>query len=133
MGGNQLTITQLTHAPAWLLRSARRFGLTNPWGVTRRPHELAQSFATTERILKQMQGNLVKAMPGKKITLFDEQLQEEVTFTLVPPEESDPGNGKLSFLSPLGSRLLGRSAGEKVEVQIFGRRDAFRIIRIEPN
>lgn len=133
MGGNQLTITQLTHAPAWLLRSARQFGLTNAWGVTRRPYELAQSFARTEKILNQFKGNLVEAMPGKKITLFDEQLQEEVTFTLVPPEESDPGNGKLSFLSPLGSRLLGRSAGEKVEVQIFGRRDAFRIIRIEPN
>ncbi|MGB3610049.1 MAG: GreA/GreB family elongation factor [Cellvibrio sp.] len=128
-----MTITQLTHAPAWLLRSARQFGLTNAWGVTRRPHELAQSFARTEKILNQFKGNLVEAMPGKKITLFDEQLQEEVTFTLVPPEESDPGNGKLSFLSPLGSRLLGRNAGDLVEVQIFGRRDAFRIIRIEPN
>src|SRR5690606_18214146 len=100
-GGTRLSITQLIHAPAWLIRYARQFGLTNAWSLTSPPHELAQSFATTERILAQMIGNLVKAMPGKKITLFDEQLQEEVTFTLVPPEESDPGNGKLSFLSPL--------------------------------
>lgn len=126
-------ITQLIHAPTWLMKSARQFGLTNAWGLSRPPHELAHNFAKTERILGQLQDNLVKAMPGKKITLFDEQLLEEVTFTLVPPEESDPGNGKLSFLSPLGSRLMGRSAGDQVEVQIFGRRDAFRIIRVDPN
>lgn len=133
MGGKSLSITQLIHAPTWLIRSVRQFGLTNAWGLSRPPHELAQSFAKTERVLSESQDDMVKAMPGKKITLFDEQLLEEVTFTLVPPEESDPGNGKLSFLSPLGSRLLGRSAGDQVEVHIFGRRDAFRIIRIDPN
>jgi transcription elongation factor GreA len=85
-----------------------------------------------ETILEQSSDYMVKVTPGRKVTLFDEKLKEIVTFTLVSPEDSDPGNGKLSLLSPLGSSLLGRGIGDRSEIYIFGRREVFRIVRIDP-
>jgi len=37
------------------------------------------------------------------------------TFTIVGPEESDPLRGRISYKSPLGSKLMSRTKGEKVE------------------
>jgi transcription elongation factor GreA len=39
------------------------------------------------------------------------------TWTIVGPTEADVGQGKLSAESPVGAALLGRAAGDEVEVQ----------------
>lgn len=69
--------------------------------------------------------------PGHKVTLLDIQMKESATFTLVHPDESDLKNAKLSFLSPLGSRLIGCTLGDVVEINIFGRKETFHVIGIE--
>jgi transcription elongation factor GreA len=38
-------------------------------------------------------------------------------YMLVSPEGSDPVNGKISSVSPIGKALIGKTRGEKVEVQ----------------
>lgn len=38
------------------------------------------------------------------------------TFHIVGPQEADPVKGKLSFKSPLGAKLMGRSVGEDIEL-----------------
>ncbi len=40
----------------------------------------------------------------------------EQTFTIVGSEEADLAAGKISYLSPIGSSLLGKKKGEEVAV-----------------
>lgn len=42
----------------------------------------------------------------------------EATYTLVSPEEANMTEGKISIKSPVGQGLLGREAGETVEISV---------------
>ena len=53
---------------------------------------------------------------GCKVTLFDEEFEEEVTYTIVGSTEADPGKGRISNESPLGVALIGKAIGERAEV-----------------
>jgi len=39
-------------------------------------------------------------------------------YDMVGPQEADPVKGKLSFKSPLGSKLMGRRVGEEIELSV---------------
>jgi len=54
---------------------------------------------------------------GSKVTLFDEDLEEEITYYLVNTAEADLDAKKISINSKLGEALFGKKVGEKVEVQ----------------
>ncbi len=56
---------------------------------------------------------------------------EEVRYRLVGPLEADPGAGHLSIGSPLGKALLGRAAGERVELDTPAGRRSYQILDIE--
>ncbi len=51
---------------------------------------------------------------GSKVTIFDFEFDEEVTYTIVGSAEADPMEYKISNESPLGSALLGHSVGHEV-------------------
>ena len=53
---------------------------------------------------------------GSKVTLFDEEFDEEVTYHIVGPAESNPEKNRISNESPLGNGLIGRKAGDEVEI-----------------
>ncbi len=53
---------------------------------------------------------------GTSVTVQKEGDTVSRTFLIVGSEESDMAAGKLSYKSPLGSALFGKSAGEKVTV-----------------
>lgn len=57
-----------------------------------------------------------KIMFGAKVRLVDEETDEEVTYQIVGPEEAEIAQGLLSIGSPLAQALLGREAGDSVEV-----------------
>lgn len=57
-----------------------------------------------------------KVMFGAKVRLVDEETNEEVTYQIVGPEEAEIAQGLLSIGSPLAQALLGREAGDTVEV-----------------
>lgn len=42
---------------------------------------------------------------------------DEKTFELVGPAETNPAKGRISHISPLGSDLIGKSVGDKVSIQ----------------
>ena len=54
---------------------------------------------------------------GATVKVKDLTLGKEHEYTLVSPEGSDPVNGKISSVSPIGKALLGKVKGDKVEVQ----------------
>ena len=57
-----------------------------------------------------------KAAYGSTLVLYDAEREEEVTYRLVTPEESDPNAGLISTTSPIGRSLMGREEGDEVRV-----------------
>lgn len=53
---------------------------------------------------------------GSHVVVSDEKNTSKYSFELVDTIESNPGNGRISIKAPLGRALLGRKAGEKVDV-----------------
>ena len=54
---------------------------------------------------------------GSRVVLFDVEKEEKVTYKLVTSEESDPDNGMISTVSPIGQALMGREEGDEVKVK----------------
>lgn len=54
---------------------------------------------------------------GSRVTLFDLEKEEKVVYKLVTSEESDPENGKISTVSPIGQALMGKEEGDEVRVK----------------
>jgi len=59
-----------------------------------------------------------KAGYGSTLVLYDGEREEEVTYRLVTPEESDPAAGLISTVSPIGRSLMGKEEGDEVVVTI---------------
>lgn len=53
---------------------------------------------------------------GSVVVLYDGGREEEVTYRLVTPEESDPAAGLISTVSPVGRSLMGKEEGDEVTV-----------------
>jgi regulator of nucleoside diphosphate kinase len=81
--------------------------------------------------LENLRGELERAeviapekIPGDVITmnstvmLMDLDAGEEETYTLVYPENADPGQGKVSILAPIGTAMLGYRAGDVFEWEV---------------
>ena len=58
-----------------------------------------------------------KASYGSTLVLYDGEKDEEVTYKLVTPEESDPQQGFISTTSPVGKSLMGKEEGDEVIVR----------------
>ena len=56
---------------------------------------------------------------------------DEVTYTIVGSAEADPVNGKLSMASPVGSALLGATAGQDVDVRTPRGAVRYKVLSIE--
>ncbi|MBK8553922.1 MAG: transcription elongation factor GreA [Ignavibacteria bacterium] len=52
------------------------------------------------------------------VKVLDVKAKEEITFSLVSPEEADFEMDKISVTSPIGKALLGKKKNEIVEVQV---------------
>src|SRR5436309_3671773 len=72
-----------------------------------------------------------KASYGSTLLLYDAEREEEVTYRLVTPEESDPAAGLISTVSPIGHSLMGKEAGDEVVVSIPSGSRRFEIRRLK--
>ena len=71
-----------------------------------------------------------KAGYGSTLVLYDASRDEEVTYRLVTPEESDPAAGMISTVSPIGRSLMGKEEGDEVVVSIPSGSRTFEIRRL---
>jgi len=71
--------------------------------------------------------NSSKVSFGTKVTLFNESKNIREEFTILGPWESDPNNNIISYLSPFGSAILNRTAGEKFEFSINNERVSYMV------
>jgi len=68
---------------------------------------------------------------GSKVTLYDEEFDEEVQYTLMGSTDSDPANGIISNSSPLGAAILGQKVGATVTVETPAGEATYKIVKIE--
>src|SRR5580704_16722390 len=77
--------------------------------------ELEDKIARAEVIdVSKLSGSVIKF--GARVTLADEETDEEQTFQIVGEDEADVSQGRLSVTSPLARALIGKRTGESVEV-----------------
>jgi transcription elongation factor GreA len=67
---------------------------------------------------------------GSTVVLFDLEKEEKITYRLVTSEESDPENGLISTVSPIGQALLGKEEGDEIRVKTPTGWRSFEISRL---
>ncbi len=71
-----------------------------------------------------------RAAYGSTLLLYDGEREEEVTYRLVTPEESDPQGGLISTTSPVGKSLMGKEEGDEAIVRTPAGARRFEIRRL---
>lgn len=71
-----------------------------------------------------------RAAYGSTLVLYDPERDEEITYRLVTPEESDPANGLISTTSPVGKSLMGKEEGDEVVVRTPAATRTFEIRKL---
>src|SRR5438874_10713829 len=71
-----------------------------------------------------------KAGYGSTLVLYDAERDEQLTYRLVTPEESDPQAGLISTVSPVGKSLMGKEEGDEVTVRTPAGARRFEIKRM---
>jgi len=55
---------------------------------------------------------------GSTVMMTDQETEEELTYTIVGGQESNPTTGLISFQSPVAKALLGKEEGDEVEITL---------------
>ena len=71
-----------------------------------------------------------RAVFGTVVTLMDMDTDEEVSYQLLGPEESDVKKGSISVMSPLGRSILGKEVGDEVVTKTPGGVREFEVVEI---
>ncbi len=91
--------------------------------------ELEDKLARAEIIdVSKLSGKTVKF--GATVTLVDEDSDEEAVYKIVGEDEADVKAGKISITSPIARALIGKEAGDSVEVAAPGGARGYEILKI---
>ena len=114
-----------------VLRHAREFYVTRPWAMTIDPIRLTDLFESIDGPADssaEVDPNEITL--NTQVTLWDLQENQVNNLTLVTPSESQPENGRISFLSLLGSKLMGKSKGDQMAIGFLGSTLRFKVVEI---
>lgn len=95
-----------------------------------RKNELQDVISRSE-IIEVDDGPADRVVFGRTIVLYNLQTEEEISYQLLGPYESDPENGKISVTSPLGQALIGKEEGDEVQARTPGGMLGFEIVEIQ--
>lgn len=73
-------------------------------------------------------GNTIKF--GATIKLVDENTDEEKTLQIVGNPEADANNGKISISAPISRAMIGKEAGDSIEVAAPGGSKSYEILDV---
>ena len=68
---------------------------------------------------------------GAKVTLVDEDTDEEKTWRIVGEHEANIENGLLNIKSPIARALIGKDEGDSVEVRTPGGMRSYEVLSIQ--
>jgi transcription elongation factor GreA len=92
--------------------------------------ELEDKVARAEVIdVSKLSGSVVKF--GARVTLADEESNEEQTFRIVGEDEADVRSGRLSVTSPLARALIGKGKGDSVEVATPRGAKSYEVVTVD--
>jgi len=86
-----------------------------------------KSIIASAHVVSKGDGNKVQI--GTIVVLASLEAQEE--YQIVGPQEADVFNGKISYESPLGAAILGKTVGCRVVLDMPGSRMEYKIIEIK--
>ena len=131
----QQLITEERMAVAEKLKKAKEFGdLSENAEYNEAKDEQAQlerRVGELEDIIKNAE--LVKKTSGRKevgigsTVIVKKEDGKEIKYTIVGSQEINPEEGKISNESPVGSALLGKRAGDKVEVKTIKGKSVYEV------
>ena len=78
--------------------------------------------------VSKMSGDTIKF--GATVRLVDEDTEEEKTYQIVGEQEADVKEGRISVSSPIARAMIGKSAGNSIEVVAPGGSKAYEILAI---
>ena len=91
--------------------------------------EIEDKLARAEVIdIALMKGKIIRF--GAKVTVADEDTDEESTYQIVGEDEADISAGRLSVTSPLARALIGRQTGDMVEITTPGGSKGYEVVKV---
>lgn len=91
--------------------------------------ELEDKLARADVIdVKLLNGSSIKF--GASVKLIDEDTEETLSYQIVGDDESNLSKGKISLSSPLAKALIGKDAGDSVDVRTPGGVKSYEIIEV---
>jgi transcription elongation factor GreA len=92
--------------------------------------ELEDKLSRAEVIdVSKLSGKTVKF--GATVTLSDEDTDNKVKYQIVGDLEADARHGKISISSPIARALIGKAAGDTVEVAAPGGARSYAILKVQ--
>lgn len=97
---------------------------------------LERRIGELEEKISRVQSIDIDKIPADKVYLFAKVLVkdlkdgEEILYTIAPPEEADADNDIISVKSPIGSGLLGKAVGDKVQITVPAGVISYEILNI---
>jgi len=75
--------------------------------------------------------NSDRIVMGATVNIVDVESDEEVTYSLVGPDEADIKKGLISVTSPIGKALIGKQEGDEAIVQAPAGKRVYEVEKIE--
>lgn len=101
-------------------RCIQNYMVSAPLDLSRSPVHLADSFSAIEALEYGIKRKRSVASINATVTVKDMQTCDIADFTLVNSKKSLLKADQLSYLSPLGIRLIGCRVGDKVSLRFMG-------------
>ncbi len=92
-------------------------------------NELEQVVGQAE-VIEVESGPTDRVIFGRKVLLYNVEMDKEVTYQILGPYESDPELGRISVKSPIGQALIGSEVGDEVKVNTPGGIQEFEVLEI---
>jgi transcription elongation factor GreA len=94
--------------------------------------ELEDKISRAEVIdISKLSGDTVKF--GARVTLVDEDTEDEAVYQIVGEFEADVKKGMISVTSPIARAIIGKRSGDSVEVSTPGGGKSYEIVKVRFN
>lgn len=113
-----------------VFRRAKNYYLTQPWGLGIEPLMLSKIFERIELDNGVLSKKYSRVSINSCVTIMDYQENQLIDLKVVPPALSNPKEGLVSYLSPLGAELIDTKKGDVINVDFLGSHMKFQVIEV---
>jgi transcription elongation factor GreA len=89
-----------------------------------------QDLLISARIIDESKMDVTKVLLFSIVRIRNLRNGSEMTYSIVPEKEADLKSGKISVNSPIAKGLLGKSVGEKAEIEVPAGKMEFEILDV---